>query len=77
MCRSKDVCSELGAEIEKWNTNCPLPTPRWMNDQINIFLDAVDGYTIEQLGISNPFNRVPIIDKWDGLVSKIPKLKSL
>ena len=36
-----------------------------------------DGYTIEQLGISNPFNRVPIIDKWDGLVSKIPKLKSL
>ena len=226
MCRSKDVCSELGVEIEKWNTNCPLPTPRWMNDQINIFLDAVDGfisgnkdacffilkqlqneqitlwyiehgqmsgrhrniqlkklspppieksmrdterspkklqnsvferdgykcrycgnklisqdfirlfikklnspffkrgdtnltthgiihlswpvadhvipwnlggktnlsnlisscascnygkdgYTIEQLGISNPFNRVPIIDKWDGLVSKIPKLKSL
>ena len=44
MCRSKNVCSELGVEIEKWNTNCPLPTPRWMNDQINIFLDAVDGF---------------------------------
>lgn len=26
------------------------------------------GYTIEQLGITNPFSRPPIVDEWDGLV---------
>ena len=226
MCRGENTCSELGIEIEKWSRKCPLPYPKWVDNQIDIFLDVVDsfisgnkksclsklkeiqsekitlwfvehgqmsgrhrniqlkkpqphpidksmrdperspkklqnsvferdgykcrycgnklisqdfirlfikklnspffkrgdtnltthgiihlswpvadhvipwnlggktnlsnlisscascnygkdGYTIEQLGISNPFNRVPIIDKWDGLVSKIPKLKSL
>lgn len=35
-----------------------------------------DGYTIEQLGIQNPFNRVPIIDKWNGLTDKLAELKN-
>lgn len=34
-----------------------------------------DGYTIEQLGIQNPFNRHPILDKWQGLTDKIASLK--
>lgn len=34
-----------------------------------------DGYTIEQLGIQNPFNREPILDKWNGLTDMIPQLK--
>tara|TARA_R110000823_G_scaffold65723_1_gene154077 strand:+ start:999 stop:1670 length:672 start_codon:yes stop_codon:yes gene_type:complete len=29
-----------------------------------------DGYTCEQMGITNPFTRAPIKDDWDGLVSK-------
>jgi 5-methylcytosine-specific restriction endonuclease McrA len=36
-----------------------------------------DGYTCEQIGISNPYTRVPIQDGWDGLVSKELKLKKL
>ncbi len=34
-----------------------------------------DGYTIEQLGIQNPFNREPSLDKWNGLTDIIPKLR--
>ncbi|MBN8697152.1 MAG: HNH endonuclease [Bacteroidetes bacterium] len=34
-----------------------------------------DGYTIEQLGIQNPFYREPIPDKWNGLTNRIPQLK--
>jgi len=30
-----------------------------------------DGYTCEQIGISDPFERPPVIDGWDGLVSRI------
>lgn len=29
-----------------------------------------DGYTCEQMSITNPFTRAPIKDDWDGLVSK-------
>jgi 5-methylcytosine-specific restriction endonuclease McrA len=34
-----------------------------------------DGYTIEELGIPNPFTRNPIIDKWNGLTNKLAELK--
>lgn len=34
-----------------------------------------DGNTIEQLGIQNPFNRQPIVDKWNGFADKITLLK--
>jgi hypothetical protein len=34
-----------------------------------------DGYTIEQLGISNPFDRAPISDDWNGLTEKLTELK--
>ena len=30
-----------------------------------------DGYTVEQIGIENPFHRPPITDGWDGLLSRI------
>lgn len=30
-----------------------------------------DGYTIEQLGLDNPFKRTPIKSEWDGLLYKI------
>jgi len=30
-----------------------------------------DGYTLEQIGIENPFKRLPIIDNWNGLYDKI------
>lgn len=31
-------------------------------------------YTIEQIGISNPFDRPPIVDAWDGLRFLVPSL---
>ena len=34
-----------------------------------------DGYTIEQLGISNPFDRAPISDDWNGFTEKLTELK--
>ena len=36
-----------------------------------------DGYTCEQLGISNPFNRPPINDDWSGLSALAAELKSV
>jgi len=36
-----------------------------------------DGYTIEQIGIENPFNRNPQIDSWTGLTDRIEKLKKI
>lgn len=35
-----------------------------------------DGFTIEQMGIENPFNRKPQIDNWTGLIDRIEKLKN-
>jgi len=34
-----------------------------------------DRYTIEQIGIENPFDRPPIIDGWDGLTSMLQGIK--
>lgn len=36
-----------------------------------------DGYTIEQMGVENPFNRKPQIDAWTGLTDRIEKLKKI
>lgn len=36
-----------------------------------------DHYTIEQLGIENPFERTLLIDGWDGLESRISNLKNV
>tara|TARA_R110002051_G_scaffold131151_1_gene205014 strand:+ start:15739 stop:16419 length:681 start_codon:yes stop_codon:yes gene_type:complete len=36
-----------------------------------------DGYTIEQIGISNPFNRKPIIDGWNGLNDELVLLEKI
>lgn len=35
------------------------------------------GYTIEEIGLENPFDRKPMTDSWVGLVDKIQKLKSI
>ncbi len=34
-----------------------------------------DGYTIDQLGIQNPFNRPPIVDEWNGFMNKLKALE--
>jgi 5-methylcytosine-specific restriction endonuclease McrA len=36
-----------------------------------------DGYSIEQLGLENPFNRAPLIDNWTGLTDRIESLRTL
>lgn len=36
-----------------------------------------DGYSCEQVGISNPRSRDPLNDGWDGLQSRLPLLKRL
>lgn len=36
-----------------------------------------DRFTIEQLGIENPFKRQPIIDNWMGLTDKIEMLRTI
>lgn len=36
-----------------------------------------DGYTCEQMGISNPLDRAPISNGWDGLASRESALKEL
>ena len=35
-----------------------------------------DGYTIEQLGIQNPFNRLPVLNEWNGLMNKLRDLEN-
>lgn len=34
------------------------------------------GYTTEEIGIASPFDRPPIVDEWDGLVSRIKLLQA-
>ncbi|MFC1778073.1 HNH endonuclease [Pseudomonadota bacterium] len=34
-----------------------------------------DRFTIEQIGIENPFLRNPIVDRWDGLISQLDGIK--
>ena len=36
-----------------------------------------DGFTIEQLGIENPFHREPVIDSWVGFTDKIDLLNKM
>ncbi len=36
-----------------------------------------DGYTIQQIGIQNPFTRNPKIDQWNGLSNKLEELRQL
>jgi len=36
-----------------------------------------DAYTVEQLGIENPFDREPINSQWDGLISKLNSIKNV
>lgn len=36
-----------------------------------------DGYTIEQLGIENPLDKIPIKDNWTGLTEQYARLKKI
>lgn len=40
MCRGKNICSELGANPAEWDKNCPLLPPKWINTEINKFIEA-------------------------------------
>lgn len=44
MCRGKDSCSELGQEISNWDNHCPLRPPAWFNEEIDLFLMAVQSF---------------------------------
>lgn len=55
MCRGKNECSQLGSDPTKWDRECPLRPPEWVNEQISIFVRAVEefikGNTMECLNI--------------------------
>lgn len=36
-----------------------------------------DGYTLEQIGIENPFFRQPIVDNWNGFTNRIKELNEI
>ena len=42
MCRGKNTCSELGSNPLKWNKYCPLTIPEWIDDEVTIFVKAVE-----------------------------------
>lgn len=44
MCRGKDCCSALDKDSSKWDLYCPLRQPGWMNEQIDIFIDALNDF---------------------------------
>ena len=41
MCRGKEICSELGTNIEEWNKSTPLQIPTWFNNELSLFSKAV------------------------------------
>lgn len=44
MCRGKNICSELDKNPLKWDKNCPLKRPSWMDNHMDIFIQAVDDF---------------------------------
>ncbi len=48
MCRGKNICSELGANPENWDSFSPLRTPNWIAEQFEIFESAVNDFFTEK-----------------------------
>lgn len=46
MCRGKNICTELGANPEKWDKYAPLRTPSWSTGSIEIFESAVNDFLL-------------------------------
>ncbi len=44
MCRGKNECSELGADPAKWDKDCPLRPPEWLNGEITKFVQALEQF---------------------------------
>jgi len=44
MCRGKKICFELSEDPKKWDLFCPLRPPIWMENQIDVFVAAVDAF---------------------------------
>jgi 5-methylcytosine-specific restriction endonuclease McrA len=44
MCRGKNICSELGTDSNTWSKESPLPKPEWMNNEVDLFIRAVDAF---------------------------------
>lgn len=44
MCRGKDICSELGANPEKWDKHGPIRTPEWMTAEVERFVAEVGDF---------------------------------
>ena len=41
MCRGKKHCTELDSNPKLWNKNSPLVPPKWFNDEMEVFINAV------------------------------------
>ena len=48
MCRGKMVCSELGEESARWSKRAPLPVPDWFDQQLSVFVKAVQAASLGQ-----------------------------
>ena len=44
MCRGKKVCSELGTDPAKFDKECPLRQPVWIEPCINTFIEALESF---------------------------------
>jgi 5-methylcytosine-specific restriction endonuclease McrA len=44
MCRGKNICSELGTDSNTWSKESPLPKPEWMNNEVDLFIRAVEAF---------------------------------
>lgn len=42
MCRKAKTCTELGTDVSTWDNRSPLRPPSWFNDQLLIFVAAVE-----------------------------------
>ena len=44
MCRGKNICSELETDTNTWRKESPLPKPEWMNNEVDLFISAVEAF---------------------------------
>lgn len=44
MCRGEEFCLEFNKDPAKWDKECPLRPPEWINSCIDIFVEALDNF---------------------------------
>ncbi len=45
MCRGKNICIELGTETNNWSKESPLPKPKWMEKEVDLYVRAIEAFT--------------------------------